>query len=52
MGVLTLAILGLPSGSLETKSHLDVGLVERHRVYYTGGGKLMASPKSGPWRVL
>jgi len=33
-GVPTLAISGLPLGSPETKSHLDVGLVERHRVYY------------------
>ncbi len=24
------------SGSPETKCHLDVGLVERHRVYYKG----------------
>ncbi len=36
--VLTLAILGLPLGSPERKSHLDVGLVERHRVYYKGEG--------------
>jgi len=28
----TLAISGLPFGSPGTKSHLDVGLVERHRV--------------------
>jgi hypothetical protein len=25
-------------GTPRTKSHLDVGLVERHRVYYKGGG--------------
>jgi hypothetical protein len=31
--VLTLAISGLPFGSPETKSHLDVALVERCRVY-------------------
>jgi hypothetical protein len=39
-GVTTLAISGLPLGSPETKSHLDVALVERHRVYYKaeGGG--------------
>jgi len=45
--VLTLAILGLPLGSPGTKSHLDVGLVERHKVYYKaeGGG----FPKSEPW---
>jgi hypothetical protein len=35
-GVPTLPILGLPNGSPETKCHLDVGLVERHRVYYKG----------------
>ncbi len=38
MGVPTLAISGLPFGSSETKSHLDVGLVERHRVDYKGEG--------------
>ncbi len=38
--VQALGILGLPFGSLRTKCHLDVGLVERHRVYYKreGGG--------------
>jgi hypothetical protein len=40
----TLAISG-------TKCHLDVGLVERHRVY-TIRGKVVASPKSGPWWIL
>jgi len=34
----TLAILGLPLGSLETKSHLNVGPMERCRVYYKGEG--------------
>jgi hypothetical protein len=36
----TLAILGLPLGSLGTKNHLDVGPVERCKVYYKreGGG--------------
>jgi hypothetical protein len=38
VGVPTLAISGLPLGSPRTKSHLDVGLVERHKVYYTGKG--------------
>jgi len=38
MGVSTLAILGLPSGSPETKSHLDAGLVKKHIVYYKGEG--------------
>jgi len=32
MGAPTLGILGLPFGSLKTKCHLDVGLVERHIV--------------------
>jgi len=31
-------ILRLPLGSLGTKCHLDVGLVERHKVYYKGEG--------------
>jgi hypothetical protein len=31
-----LGILGLPLGNLGTKCHLDVGLVERHIVYYKG----------------
>jgi hypothetical protein len=35
--VLTLAILRLSFGSPGTKCHLNVGLVERHRVYYKGG---------------
>jgi len=34
----TLAISGLPFGNPRTKSHLDVGLVKRHRVYYKGEG--------------
>jgi hypothetical protein len=33
-----LLISGLPLGSPGTKSHLDMGLVERHRVYYKGEG--------------
>jgi len=38
--LVTLAILGFPLGSLRTKCHLDVGLVERHKIYYKmeGGG--------------
>jgi hypothetical protein len=36
--VLTCAILGLSLGSPETKSHLDVGFVASHRVYYKGEG--------------
>jgi len=31
-------ILGLTLGSPKTKCHLDVGLVERHKVYYKGEG--------------
>jgi len=56
----TLAILGLPLGSLETKNHLDVGPVERCRVYYKGEGggfpqvqavvSLVSS--SCPWLIL
>jgi hypothetical protein len=34
----TLGISRLPFGSLKTKCHLDVGLVERHKVYYKGEG--------------
>jgi hypothetical protein len=37
-GVLTLGISGLPFESPGTKCHLDVGLVERHKVYYKGEG--------------
>jgi len=38
--VLTLTILGLPFGNPGTKCHLDVGLMERHKVCYKreGGG--------------
>jgi len=36
VGIPTLAISILPFGNPETKNHLDVGLVERHRVYYKG----------------
>jgi hypothetical protein len=48
--VSTLGISRLPFGSPETKCHLDVGLVERHKVYYKGEGG--ASPKSRLWWVL
>jgi len=37
-GVPTLGILGLPFGSPGTKCHLDVGLMERHILYYKGEG--------------
>ncbi len=46
VGVPTLAISGLPLGSLETKCHLDVGVVERHIIYYKGEGGGF-SPSSG-----
>jgi len=36
--VLTLAISGLSFRSPGTKCHLDVGLVERHKIYYKGEG--------------
>jgi hypothetical protein len=38
LGILTVKISKLPLGDLGTKCHLDVGLVERHRVYYKGEG--------------
>jgi len=38
MGIPTLGILGVPFGSPKTKCHLDVGLMERQRVYYKGEG--------------
>jgi hypothetical protein len=34
----TLTISRLQFGSPRTKSHLDVGLVERHKIYYKGEG--------------
>jgi hypothetical protein len=37
-GLPTLGILGFPFGSPLTKCHLDVGLMERYRVYYKGEG--------------
>jgi hypothetical protein len=40
----------LPIGSPRTKNHSDVAHVERCKIYYKG--KLVASPKSGPWWVL
>ncbi len=38
VGVPTLVISRLPFGSPGTKCHLDVGLVERHKVFYKGEG--------------
>jgi hypothetical protein len=43
----TLEISRLPSGSLGTKCHLNVGLMEKHKIYYKG--KVVTSLKSGPW---
>jgi hypothetical protein len=44
----TLAISGLPLGNPGTKCHLDVGLMERHKVYYKGGRRwLPPSPGHG-----
>jgi len=37
-GISTLVISGLSLGSPGTKSHLDVGFVGSHRVYYKGEG--------------
>jgi len=37
-GIPTLTISKLPLGNPETKCHLDVGLMERHIVYYKGEG--------------
>jgi len=34
----TLGISGFPFRNLGTKCHLDVGLMERHKVYYKGEG--------------
>jgi len=59
-GVSVLVILGLPLGSPRTKSHLDVGLVERHKIYYKGEGggfpqvqavMSLVSPNC-PWLIL
>jgi len=38
MRVQTVAVSGLLFGSLETKNHLDVGAVGRHREYCMGEG--------------
>ncbi len=38
MGVPSLRISGLPLGSPERKIHLDVALMERHKLYYKGEG--------------
>jgi len=38
VGISTLTISGLPLESPGTESHLNVGLMERHRVNYKGEG--------------
>ncbi len=38
MGVSILGISGLPFESLGTKCHLDMGLIERHIIYFKGEG--------------
>jgi hypothetical protein len=38
VGVPSLRISGLPLGSPERKIHLDVALMERHKLYYKGEG--------------
>ncbi len=55
-----MGITGLPLGSLGTKCHLDVGPVERQKIYYKGEGggfpqvQAMVSivSPSRPWFVL
>ncbi len=37
----------LALGNPRTKCHLDVGLVEKHKIYYKGEGG--GFPKLGPW---
>jgi len=37
-GALVMRILGLSLGSPKTKCHLDVGLTQRHIIYYKGEG--------------
>jgi hypothetical protein len=47
VGIPIVGISGLPLGSPETKSHLDVA--PYRGTEYTIRGKVVASPKSGPW---
>ncbi len=59
-GVPTLVISRFPLGSPRTKCHLDVGLVERHKIHYKGEGdgfpqvRAMVSfmSVSCPWLIL
>jgi hypothetical protein len=46
----TLGISKFPLGNPKTKCHLDASPMAKHIVYYKG--KVVASPKSGPWWVL
>jgi len=41
--ILVVRISGLPFGSLGIKCHLDVGFIDRHKIYYKGEGG--GSPK-------
>jgi hypothetical protein len=50
LGVQTRTISRLLLRSRKTKSHSDVGVVEKCREYYMG--KVLASPESRPWWVL
>jgi hypothetical protein len=50
VGVSILGILGLPLGSPKTKWDLGARPMTRHKEYYKG--KVVASPKFGPWWVL
>jgi len=60
IGVSTLGIFRLPFGSPGTKCHLDVGLMERHKIYYKGEGggfpqvwaMVSLVSLSCPWLVL
>jgi len=38
VGIPVVGISRFPLGNIETKCHLDVGLVERHIIYYKGEG--------------
>jgi hypothetical protein len=49
-GILAVGISGLPLGSPRTKGHLDVAPWRGAK--YIIRGKVVASPKSGPWWVL
>ncbi len=59
-GILAMRISGFPLGNLGTKSHLDVALMERRKVYYKkeGGGfpqvwaMMSLVNSSRPWPVL